>query len=292
MRSDFCAFILSHGRPDRVLTYDTIRKAGYTGKIYIVVDDEDKTGDEYRQRFGDIVLSFSKQMIASTFDEGDNFEGRRGVIYARNACFDLAKKIGVKYFIQLDDDYTTFQMRWNSKRNYGYAPIKKSLDSLFDAVLSYFIETPRITSIALSQGGDHMGTSKGKKVSMRRKAMNSFFCSVDRPFCFVGRVNEDTTTYTLLGREGSLFLTVLQAQLKQLQTQINKGGMTEIYLDQGTYVKSFYSVMYAPSCVQVGEMGDPRSEASRMHHVINWHKAVPLILREEVARRHRPKGEA
>lgn len=285
MRSDFCAFILSHGRPDRVLTHDTLRKAGYTGKIYIVIDDEDKTGDQYRQTFGDIVLTFSKQTIASTFDEGDNFDGRRGVIYARNACFNLAKNIGVKYFIQLDDDYTSFSMRWNGERNYGYAPIKQRLDDLFYTVLSYFIETPRITSIALSQGGDHMGTSKGKKVSMRRKAMNSFFCSVDRPFRFVGRVNEDTTTYTLLGREGSLFLTVLQAQLNQVQTQINQGGMTEIYLDQGTYVKSFYSVMYAPSCVQVGEMGDPRSSASRMHHVINWHKAVPLILREEVARR-------
>ncbi|GCZ20856.1 TPA: hypothetical protein N6771_000356 [Escherichia coli] len=43
MRDDFCAFILTHGRPDKVLTYRTLRRAGYTGKIFIVVDDEDKT---------------------------------------------------------------------------------------------------------------------------------------------------------------------------------------------------------------------------------------------------------
>ncbi|EFL0486748.1 hypothetical protein G8G26_005003 [Escherichia coli] len=30
MRDDFCAFILTHGRPDKVLTYRTLRRAGYT----------------------------------------------------------------------------------------------------------------------------------------------------------------------------------------------------------------------------------------------------------------------
>lgn len=67
----FVAFILTHGRPDRVLTYEKLRKHGYTGKIYIVCDDEDKTLPEYRKRFGD-VLVFSKSEIAKTFDEGDN----------------------------------------------------------------------------------------------------------------------------------------------------------------------------------------------------------------------------
>ena len=66
--SNFVAFILTHGRPDRVLTYDKLRKHGYTGKIYIVCDDEDKTLPEYRKRFGD-VLVFSKAEIAKTFDE-------------------------------------------------------------------------------------------------------------------------------------------------------------------------------------------------------------------------------
>ncbi len=29
MRDDFCAFILTHGRPDKVLTYRTLRRAGW-----------------------------------------------------------------------------------------------------------------------------------------------------------------------------------------------------------------------------------------------------------------------
>ncbi|HEC4426053.1 TPA: hypothetical protein ACGTJ8_004598, partial [Escherichia coli] len=56
MRDDFCAFILTHGRPDKVLTYRTLRRAGYTGKIFIVVDDEDKTRHQYMAEFGEQVL--------------------------------------------------------------------------------------------------------------------------------------------------------------------------------------------------------------------------------------------
>lgn len=79
MRDDFCAFILTHGRPDKVLTYRTLRRAGYTGKIFIVVDDEDKTRHQYMAEFGEQVLVFSKADIASRFDEADNFCDRRSI---------------------------------------------------------------------------------------------------------------------------------------------------------------------------------------------------------------------
>ena len=68
MRDDFCAFILTHGRPDKVLTYRTLRRAGYTGKIFIVVDDEDKTRNQYMAEFGEQVLPvvLTKPIISVT----------------------------------------------------------------------------------------------------------------------------------------------------------------------------------------------------------------------------------
>ena len=47
MRNDFAVLIFSHGRADRVYTIPTLRKGGYIGKIYIVVDNEDEQQDEY-----------------------------------------------------------------------------------------------------------------------------------------------------------------------------------------------------------------------------------------------------
>ena len=41
MRSDFCVFVLSHGRPDRQYTMSLLRRRGYTGRVYLVIDDED-----------------------------------------------------------------------------------------------------------------------------------------------------------------------------------------------------------------------------------------------------------
>lgn len=279
MRDDFCAFILTHGRPDRVHTYNTLMRAGYTGKVFIVIDDEDKTESEYRARFGEKVLQFSKAEVAARIDEGDNFDDRRAIIYARNACWDLARQVGCKYFIQLDDDYSHFNSRFRSSGATCTAMIRRTFDAFIGSLVKFYESVPAL-SVAMSQGGDFIGGGTPEKRRLSRKCMNTFICSVDRPFQFVGRINEDVNTYTSGGRRGELFLTVMHAFVNQAVTQTQGGGMTGLYLDGGTYLKTFYSVMYAPSCVKVGQMGDPRSPHLRIHHKINWHNCAPKILRE------------
>lgn len=107
--------------------------------------------------------------------------------------------------------------------------------------------------------------------------MNTFFCDVEKPFKFIGRINEDVNTYTRLGSTGWLGLTITDGQMKQKQTQANRGGMSNVYLDSGTYLKSFYSVMGMPSAVKIAEMGDKHK---RIHHNVEWGHCVPMILNE------------
>lgn len=279
MRDDFCAFILTHGRPDRLHTLNTLKRCGYTGKVYIVIDNEDKTADEYKRRYGDMVLQFDKASIAKTFDEGDNFNDRRAIIYARNACFDLARQVGCRYFIQLDDDYIRFLHKFDSESRYSEKETS-NINFIFSSFVDYLEKTP-FTSIAMAQNGDHLGGEKGsyaKKIFSLRKAMNTFFCDTEKSFQFVGRINEDVNTYTCEQRKGLSFLTVLSFSIMQKQTQSNEGGMTDLYLDSGTYVKSFYSVMYAPSCVKVKMM---QSKHGRLHHSVDWKATAPCIIREQ-----------
>jgi hypothetical protein len=108
--------------------------------------------------------------------------------------------------------------------------------------------------------------------------MNSFFCSGDRPFNFFGRMNDDVNAYTRLGNVGELFFTVPFVSLAQRTTQHAQGGMSEFYLDTGTYVKSFYSVMYMPSSVKIFKIGN---QHHRIHHRVNWKTTVPCILQEQ-----------
>lgn len=279
MRDDFAVFILTHGRPDKVVTYKTLRRQNYTGKIYLLVDNEDKAVDQYREAYGDEVIVFDKLAVSKTFDTGDNFQERRTVVYARNACFEIARDLGLRYFLELDDDYTHFAYKFRSDLTY-YERKCWRLDDLFEAMLDYFISIPAVT-IAMAQNGDFIGggdSGFGDKLMLRRKCMNSFFCDVERPFKFVGRINEDVNTYVLQGLRGDLFLTVPNVSLAQKTTQTNSGGMSDVYLDSGTYLKSFYTVMFAPSCAKVGEMGDKHK---RIHHRISWNNAVPKILSEE-----------
>jgi hypothetical protein len=84
--------------------------------------------------------------------------------------------------------------------------------------------------------------------------------------------------YAEWGRRGILFMTTPQLRLQQIVTQQNAGGLTEIYLDLGTYTKSFYSVMYAPSCVKISEVG---TNDKRIHHQLSWKHTVPKILDEQ-----------
>jgi TET-Associated Glycosyltransferase len=271
----FAALILAHGRPDRVYTVETLRRAGYTGRIVIVVDNEDPTAPEYLKRYGDQVYIFNKIDAARDTDSGDNFGDRRGVVFARNSCFKIAAELGLQHFIELDDDYTDFRHKRDGRGNYIHLKWIRDLDAVFDVMLDYFRST-RATSIAMAQGGDFFGGAESN-TSPRRKVMNSFICSVDRPFKFYGRSNEDLTTSVLLGGRGALFLTFTEVALQQKQTQQNAGGMTELYLDQGTYVKSLYSVIYAPSAVKVSVM---HSKHARIHHRVSWRHAVPVVLAE------------
>lgn len=278
---DFAVFILSHGRADRIYTLKGLADCGYTGKIYIVIDNEDKTSDKYYELHGDRVIMFDKLAIANKTDEGDNFNDRRTTIHARNAIFEIAKELNITYFMQLDDDYTTFDYRVDQDLKYKHRRMFK-LDKILDSMLDYYKSIPNLLSLCMAQGGDYIGDENSallaKGLKPRRKAMNTFICSTERPFKFFGHLNEDVNTYVSLGSRGGLFLTIPNICVNQVETQQNSGGMTEMYLDSGTYVKSFYTVMYQPSSVKVGMMGDTHM---RMHHSIKWNNTVPVLLDEK-----------
>lgn len=276
---DFCVFIITHGRPNDVITFETLKKQHYTGKTYFIIDNTDKKADEYYNKFGkENVIMFDKEEIAKTTDHGDNFWNLRTTTHARNACFNIANKLGVKYFLVLDDDYTAFDFRLFIEK----AIVKpvKNLDLLFDNMLDYF-KTIKAVSICMAQGGDFIGgLDNGKELYRfsKRKAMNTWFCSTERYFKFISRLNEDVNTYLTLGNVGNLFLTIPFCSITQKQTQGTKGGMTEAYLEGGTYVKTFYTVMYCPSFVKAKILN---AKNKRIHHSMSWENAVPCIIDEK-----------
>lgn len=283
MLDKFAVFITTHGRADNVKTYRTLRRCGYTGKIFLIVDNEDKSQGRYKEIYGNQVIIFDKSEAAKYTDIADNIPGRGAVVFARNACFDIAENLGLEWFVQMDDDYSRFDYRFDKDKKYRQVIIK-NLDEVFSAFLEYF-SSINADCIAFAQSGDFIGGGDGfyaSSIWTKRKVMNSFFLSPSRRFDFLGRMNDDVNAYLSYGIRGRLMLTIFQVSLTQDETQKSKGGMTDIYKDSGTYQKSFYSIMYAPSCVKIDIVG---STYNRIHHRICWENAGPCIISDDLRKR-------
>lgn len=278
MENNFAVFILTHGRPDNVLTYSTLKKCGYNGKIYLVVDNEDKHIKKYQDNFGEeFVKIFDKKSMADTIDEANNFDNRKVIVHARNYCFTLAKELGYKYFIQLDDDYYEFIYKFSDTKG---QVLSKDINKIFNLMFDFYNKTDAL-SICFAQTGDFIGgvdNGKGVYRFAKRKCMNSFFCSTDREFQFLGSINEDVNTYTTLASRGGLFLTIPVFAINQKDSQTQKDGMSDIYKLQGTYIKSFTTVLMQPSNVKVSIMN---ATHKRIHHSIAWKNTTPMIVSQD-----------
>lgn len=275
--NSFAVFILSHGRAKNVKTLKALEKSNYTGEIYIICDDEDEQIELYK-KLGKKVIVFNKLEEMKNTDTEDNFKDHRLVVYARNVCHKIAQDLGLKYFLVLDDDYTEICFRYVEKKHLKAKKVKNA-DKLFDVMID-FLEVSNALTVTMSQAGDFIGGAENGKIEkgIDRKAMNTFFCKTDRPFKFYGSTNEDVNSYIINGMQGKLMFTIYKPSIIQTQTQKNKGGLTDIYLDNGTYVKSFYSVIVEPSCARVAIMN---TKNPRIHHKILWNKCTPKILNEK-----------
>lgn len=280
MRNDFAVLIISHGRANSILTVNSLIRAGYTGMWYIVIDNEDDQEPLYRKNFGDEhIIVFDKAYVGTQFDIMDNFPGRQVPTYARNALHTIAKDLGITYFLELEDDYQNFRQRYLSDTGKFCTCYVRDMDSIIDAYLE-FLDLSGAVTVAFAQTGDFIGGSGSRiyKEQLSRKAMNCFFCRTDRPFQCYGRFNDDVNAYIDNGKRGDLFFTTRDICMDQPTTQTRNGGITENYKLYGTYVKTFYSVMLAPSCISVSVMGNT---AKRIHHLIDWEHAVPKIISSE-----------
>lgn len=271
------AFILSYKRAREVLTVDTLRRCGYTGRIHVVVDTTDPQIDEYKQFYKSVVV-FNKADYISRVDTMDNLFRTDVVVYARVAVYDIAKEMGLKEFIVLDDDYVRFNHRVTknlSRIVAGKNSKIRDLDQKIAAMLEFYRTDERIKILSIGQGGDYF--DKQLQLRSKRKAMNFFLCSTERPVKFLGTINEDVNMYVYEGLRGSIILTVFAISLDQMRTQAQPGGLTEIYRTYGTYMKSFYPKLLRPLVVEMILMGVSNL---RVHHQIRYGKICPKIIPE------------
>lgn len=274
---EFAVFILSHGRANEIMTVDMLNNGGYTGDWYVVIDNEDNQEPIYRERFKEHVLQFDKKAEAEKTDTGDLDDDRRVGVFARNAIQDMAKEMGYKYHLQLDDDFSGIYFRLPLGIKNKLTSIKcKHLDKLFASMCKFMDDCP-VTWLSFALSSDYLGGTENKryKQGLIPKTMGSFLMRADHIVRFRMRMNDDITTCVASWHIGLPNYSVTQLMVQTPPTQEMKGGMTDIYQDNGTYRKSFYSVMCCPSFVTIGKQG---IKYFRIHHQIHWNNCAPKVL--------------
>lgn len=283
--------ILSYGRPQKVRTYKTLRRQGWTGPVRILCSDDDPSLPVYREHYPGEVLVFSKDEYRSQVDEGQNYDSsQKAPLYARRAIHDLITPDTADLVWELDDDYTYIWAVAN-KAGYSYTMLGSylpaTLDYIVDQVAVFMKNTPAVRTLAFAQTGDFYSSllsdniyySRGALRFTHRKAMNSFFFrTTDPPLPFAGTLNDDVNMYLdLASRSPFISLTYPLYVINQRVTQQNQGGMTDIYRRDGTFVKSMHTVIRYPAAVKVKAL-----KSTRWHHEVDWDKIQVKIISEKL----------
>lgn len=145
MANEVPVFIISHERAETITTYDLLKKSGFTGKIYVVVDDMDTQIDKYKQKFKESLLIFSKEDVMKRCDPVDNFKIYTSALYPRLYCWEKAKELGYDIFVVCDDDITGFNIRYVKGEKLSHKKVN-DMDKIIE-LLDKFMRKTHIAAI-------------------------------------------------------------------------------------------------------------------------------------------------
>lgn len=281
MQDDFAVFILTHGRAKQQKTLSTLLKCGYTGRLYLVIDDEDADGPLYKQLYGDKVITFSKQKVEKTFDTMTNQKEYRSVVYARNASYTLARERGIRFIFMCDDDISNLSFRVVRDRKLKGFNIA-DINRLFSAMAEY-MQSARLGCLGFSQAGAFIGGANSRKYQegCQRTCAQAMMFDTQSPIPFRGIFNEDLQVALDSGIAGKTVLSTMLVSITSPERTTNTGGLHDLYKSNSTYTPCFYTLMAYPGVAGIEDNhGDFRL---RLDH----NAFAPMILSD-----HHRKREA
>ena len=254
MRDDFAVFIISHERADRVETVNMLRSTGYTGKLFVVVDDSDAELDKYRSRFNDglrnNLIVFNKSKFRDMTEVCHRVDGC--ATFARNAVEMLAKECRLSSFMVADDDLLRLRYRYEENGVLKSLSIKQGLDDILTAYIDFILDN-NVACVSFGTANIYMKGVKADAVSNNRLPFNCFIRNAGFEWTWKAEIYEDAVTDILESWNGDFAMQLPFVQCDMCPMDAGaKGGMTEVYSTISNYEKNFPVLIYAPACVRIG----------------------------------------
>lgn len=254
--NNFCAFICTHGRPDKQTTYEVLRKAGYKEKIYFVLDDQDNTIQEYIDRFGaENILVFNKNYYINSVDTGVNRLEHKCNLFPKSAMDNIATKLGLDSYVMMDDDVLDLSFRYVDGDKLRRVKVKSDADTMFKMIADFMVEA-NISTLGLGYPGMFfVGADLIEKnlVERFRIPYQIVFRNLAYSVKWTSYVWEDTITgveYLKRGEPWFVF-PYLQQQTQVVGKNSCDGGMHDLYNGHNTLQLYMENIKYNPSSVKV-----------------------------------------
>ena len=251
-------FICTHGRPDRQITLKALRNAGYTGKIILIVDDEDSTSkelfDNYCQDDDNTILRpFNKQYLIDTTNTTSSPPNRKTILYAKNACELFADDYGydLDCFAICDDDIPGFRYRYIEDGSCKSLNITSNMDQVLDAYYDFILKSDiATTSFGMAQfyftGANCFDNDNMQKW---RVPYTFVFRNARHKVDWVSDYGEDITTAIEQSRHGNFQCAMPNVQMNLSPMGVGEGGMVELHKD--TFKLAEYGHIWHPDCEQI-----------------------------------------
>ena len=266
---NFAVFIISHGRAETLTTYDVLIKSGYTGKIYVVIDDLDSQRIQYENRFGNnTILVFSKEKYAyENTDCGLCEPLLKFAVFARNAVEDFAVEFGLDCFSIWDDDIENIRHRYISGKSLLSKDVT-DLDSVFITYLQFMLYGD-ITTLGFAQCMLYMGGVQSFlnwKTTYRRQCLGVMIRNTKKKVKWGLNMYEDVTTPQTDCMYGNVWLTLTEIQYDtpNIGLGITSGGNSDVYRSLNPYVQTFFPILSRPDCNFI-KYRDSRFRVAELH---------------------------
>ncbi len=272
-------FIISHNRADRVETYDTLRNAGYTGQIYVVIDDEDPQKCKYVDRFGKECIVFRKEHFMEITDTISQEKKKSSPVYARNFVEFEASKLGIDAFGMFDDDVKNLRYRWVEDGKAKSLGITKNLDIVIDTYMDYMVKCD-MAAVSFANVMLYVGGVDGieHRIIGNREMYQIHFRNAKFPVEWKSNINNDTITELLYSRRGYHYWSLPFIVYDSPKMNTLPGGMKAVYDSLSEFDRAFMATISVPSvCSPV---------VSKNHIVIGRNKKVayPVVVSQRYKR--------
>lgn len=246
--------ILTHGRPKNQLTLKSLRRAGYTGDVVLLLDNEDKSIPEYVEclnsgEYGDKVeiVVFDKQAVIMQTDTAESRPFRQFAVFARNAAELLAKERGWDYFCACDDDIIKFRHRYDDGEH-----IRSMIVTDFDSVLKEHLKLLEFAGVATMSFGITSSFMLGQTMDLTssrfRICFNFYLRNTEYTVDWSLNMWEDVITSVLCNMRGQVWLQSPYIQMDMMPISAsNSGGNSDVYKVTSKFRQEFYTIVACPS---------------------------------------------